>query len=388
MVSNIDKDEKRFNDIVKGKIRRDLGDLITNDELIGKKGNKKVSIPLPGIDLPRFRYGKNEDQEGLGQGEGEEGDPIASGDEEGEGTGPEAGEGSGEHEIEVDVTIEELAQILQEELELPNIEPRGKKRIKKEFERFASLRKNGPDALLRFQPSYLEALKRTLASGEYDPDDPNIMLTKDDMRYRSWKTKEIPESDAVIFYLMDVSGSMSDQHKNIARKVSFWTDLWLRTQYKGLESIYVMHDSEAYIVDRKTFFTSTTMGGTKIWSGYDKINRKIDMEFNPQDWNIYIFQYSDGDNWGENEAEFTLLEKELMKKVNMLGYAQIDLPLWATHPMYVSYGGSQFERKGPYLEDLESFRDVSSYGDKIITSRIESDEDILNTIKDFLGTGK
>jgi len=392
MVSNISKDKNRFKDIIKGKIRKDLGDLIVNDELIGKKGNDKVSIPLPGIDLPRFRFGQEDNPEGFGQGEGEEGDPIAPGSEEEEGDGPKAGEGAGEHTIEVDVTIEELAEIMKEELQLPNIEPKGKKRIKKEFERFASLRRVGPDSLLRFEPSYLEALKRTIASGEYDPDDPEIMLTKDDMRFRSWKTKEIPESDAVIFYLMDVSGSMTDEHKSIARKISFWTDIWLRSQYKGLESVYVMHDYEAYRVDRNTFFTSSTSGGTKIWSGYDLINRIIDKEYSPNDWNIYIFQYSDGDNWGDNGDEFNILESELLPKINLMGYAQIDIPWWTSHPYYArNMNQLSFEDtdvQGPYLEDLETFADLSKYGDKILTARLTNEYDILDTIKTFLGTGK
>ncbi|MBU2589167.1 MAG: DUF444 family protein [Nanoarchaeota archaeon] len=392
MVSNVDKDLKRFLDIIKGKIRKDLGDLIINDELMGKKGKEIVRIPLPGIDIPRFIYGQQEDQEGLGQGEGKEGDPIAPGDQEGEADGQKAGEGAGQHNVEVEVTIEELAQIMQEELELPNIKPKGKKRIYKEFDKFASLRKVGPDALLRFQPSYLEALKRTIASGEYNEEDPEIILTKEDMRFRSWKTKEIPESDAVIFYIMDVSGSMSDEHKKIARKISFWTDVWLRSQYKGLESIYLMHDFDAYRVDRKTFFTSSTSGGTKIWSGYDLANRIINQEFNPSEWNIYIFQYSDGENWGDNGDEFNILEKEILPKINLMCYAQIDIPWWQTHPYYSrnpqQLSLDDYEVKGPYLEELESFAELSKYADKIVTSQLLGEEDIYPTIKDFLGTGK
>ena len=392
MVSNVDNDKNRFKDILKGKIRKDLGDLITNDELIGRKGNDKVSIPIPGIDLPRFRFGKEEDQEGFGQGEGEEGDIIEPGPGEEEANGQKAGEGAGQHTIEVDVTIEELAEIMKEELQLPNIKPKGKKRIKKEFEKFASLRRVGPAGLLRVKPTYLEALKRTIASGEYDEDDPEIFIRKEDMRFRSWKTTEIPESDAVIFYLMDVSGSMSNRHKSIARKISFWTDIWLRSQYKGLESIYVMHDYEAQQVDRQTFFTSTTSGGTRIWSGYDLVNRIIDLEFNPKDWNIYLFQYSDGDNWSDNADEFAILEKELLKKINLMGYAQIDIPWWTTNPYYArnqhQFNVDDYDIQGPYLEDLETFKDFSKYSDKILTSRLTDDLDILKTIKTFLGTGK
>ncbi len=388
MASNIKQSERRFKEILKGAIRRDLKGFISNQKLIGRKGKDKVTIPLPYINLPRFRHGQG-DGEGSGEGEGEEGQPIAPGEQEGDGeAGPKAGEGAGEHDVELDVSLEELAQILGEELELPRIEPKGKKTVYSEFEHFAGLRKVGPDALLRFQPSYLEALKRTLATGEYDPEDPNIIITKDDMRFRSWRTKQIPESDAVIFYLMDVSGSMSDRHKKIARLVSFWTDLWIRKHYKGMQSIYVVHDHEAQEVDEHTFYHTTTSGGTRIWSGYDLVNRIIDKRYNPAEWNIYLFQYSDGENWGDNKDEFNMLRDEILPKINLMCYGQIDIPWWSGSN-YSSYF-KDYDIMGPYLKDLMEFGENidKKLADKIVATQITDEEDILTAIKAFLGTGK
>ena len=97
--------------------------------MIGRKGKDMVTIPLPQIEIPRFRYGDKE-QGGVGQGEGKPGDPVGQGDpQDGEGKG-EAGNQSGAHALEVDLTLQELAEILGEQLELPKIKPRGHKALK------------------------------------------------------------------------------------------------------------------------------------------------------------------------------------------------------------------------------------------------------------------
>ena len=121
----IEQDHNRFRQIVRGKVKADLRKYISHEELIGRKGKDLISIPVPQIDIPTFRFSPHS-QGGVGQGEGEAGTPIAV--DEGEGTG-EAGNLPGEHLLEVDITLEELAQILGEELELPKIQPKGTKKL-------------------------------------------------------------------------------------------------------------------------------------------------------------------------------------------------------------------------------------------------------------------
>ena len=112
----IDNDHTRFRDIVRGRVKRDLKKYVSQGEMIGKQGKRFVSSPIPQIQLPMFRYGKNEQNEGVGQGEGEPGDPMDQG--EGEPGAGQAGEDPGQHVLEVDVSLEELAAILGEELAL------------------------------------------------------------------------------------------------------------------------------------------------------------------------------------------------------------------------------------------------------------------------------
>src|SRR5262245_50969730 len=169
MVMKIDRDASRFKQIVRGKVRENLRKYVTHGEMIGRKGKDLVSIPLPQLDVPHFRYGQN-GRGGVGQGDGEIGQPIARGDDGEEGEG-KAGSDPGEHVLEVDISLDELATILGDELQLPRIEPKGKANIVQDKVRYTSVRRVGPESLRHFRRTYVEALRRQLTEGTYRPAD-------------------------------------------------------------------------------------------------------------------------------------------------------------------------------------------------------------------------
>src|SRR5690606_28274772 len=290
MSQKIDLDHRRFRQIVRGKIKQNLRKYISHGELIGKKGKDAVSIPLPQIDIPRFRHGEKQ-QGGVGQGDGEPGDVLGQGEPQ-PGSG-QAGDRPGEHLLEVEVSMDELAEILGEELELPRIEPKGKEKIVSYKDRYVGVRQTGPESLRHFRRTYKEALKRQISMGTYDPANPVIVPIRADKRYRSWRTDPLPQSNAVIIYMMDVSGSMGDEQKEIVRIESFWLDTWLRSQYKGLEARYIIHDAVAREVDRDTFFRTRESGGTMISSAYKLCAKIIEEDYPASSWNIYPFHFSD-----------------------------------------------------------------------------------------------
>lgn len=367
MIQRIEADKNRFREIVRGKVRRDFRQYITRGELIGKKGKDVVSIPVPQIDIPRFQYGAKQ-VGGVGQGKGEPGTPLGPG-EPGQG-GAGAGDQPGEHILEVDITLEELAKMLGEELELPHIEPKGRKNIVTEKEKYTGIHRVGPESLRHFKRTYKEALKRQLITGQYDPDRPVVVPVREDKRYRSWKLTHQPESNAVIIFMMDVSGSMGEEQKEIVRIASFWIDTWLRSQYQGVETRYIIHDAVAREVDQHTFFHTRESGGTKISSAYKVCQELIDREFPPTEWNVYPFHFSDGDNWSEdNEVCLTLLDEELLPKVNLFCYGQV-----------ASYYGS-----GEFLQDLNDYFEGE---ETLVTSEIEDRDGIYDSIKAFLGKGR
>jgi uncharacterized protein len=368
MSLKIDQDHSRFRNIVRGKIRQNLRRYISQGELLGRKGKDLVSIPIPQIDIPHFVFGDKQ-AGGVGQGEGEVGDGM--GGEEAEDGSGQAGKDAGEHVLEVDVTLDELADILGEELELPSIENKGKSRIISSKERYTGIRRVGPESLRHFKRTYKEALKRTIASGAYDARVPLIVPQREDRRYRSWRIDHEPVANAVIIYMMDVSGSMGDEQKEIVRIESFWIDAWLRRQYKGLESRYIIHDAVAREVDRDTFFRTRESGGTMISSAYKLAGQLIEREYPSTEWNIYPFHFSDGDNWSMDDTLscIEILKQEILPQVNMFAYGQVESP----------YGSGQF------IKDL---REHFSSEEQVVTSEIRDRDAIVSSIKDFLGKGK
>jgi uncharacterized protein len=250
MSQRIERDHQRFRKLVRGKVKSNLSKYISRGEMIGKKGNDLVSIPLPQIDIPQFRYGKR-GSAGVGQGEGQPGDPLTAPEGQGEGG---AGDSPGGHILEVELTMEEMAQILGEELQLPRIEPRGKRNIVSTRDKYSSIRQVGPESLRHFKRTFKRAMKRQISSGTYNPDDPMVVPIRSDKQYRSWKEVQLPESVACIIYMMDVSGSMTDEQKEIVRIEAFWIDTWLKAHYQGIENVYIIHDAVAQVVDEHTFY--------------------------------------------------------------------------------------------------------------------------------------
>ena len=366
MGQRIDRDYQRFRKIVRGKVKSDLSKYISRGEMIGKKGRDYVSIPLPQIQIPQFRYG-DKNSGGVGQGDGDVGQPLTAPQGDGE---PQAGDQPGGHILEVELSLEEMAEILGEELALPRIQPRGKKNIKTQRDRYTSIRQVGPESLRHFKRTYKKALKRMISTGTYDPVDPLVIPERGDKQYRSWKETQLPESVAVIIYMMDVSGSMTDEQKEIVRIEAFWIDMWIKAHYQGIETVYIIHDAQAQEVDEHTFYHTRESGGTKISSAYILADKIINARYPPDQWNVYAFHFSDGDNWGDDtEHCLEILKEKLLPKVNLFGYGQVESP----------YGSGEFFE---YIHELLGERE------NVVASRIPDRDAILTSIKEFLGTGR
>jgi len=359
-------DHQRFRQIIRGKIREDLRKFLTRGELLGREGKRIISIPVRGIDIPHFRYGDNSDA-GVGSGEGKPGDPV---DGDGEGLGP-GGTQEGHHITEVEVSLDELADILGEELQLPRIKPRGKHRITAERDRYSGIRQSGPESLRHFRRTFRRALRRQLISGAYDPENPRIIFERRDKLYRSWKTVLQPQSNAVIVYMMDVSGSMGDEQKELVRLEAFWIDAWLRRNYQGIESRYIVHDVRAAEVDRETFYHLREDGGTRISSAFRCSRELLENNYPAQEWNIYLFHFSDGDNSSESDSRecCKILTEHLLPACNMFGYCQVAS----------AYGSGNF---------INVLHEHLSDQEDVITTRVNTKDDIYDSIKAFFSKGK
>jgi uncharacterized sporulation protein YeaH/YhbH (DUF444 family) len=229
----------------------------------------------------------------------------------------------------------------------------------------------GPESLRHFKRTFRRALRRQIMSGSYDPENPVIIIERRDKIYRSWKNVLKPQSNAVIVYMMDVSGSMGDEQKELVRLEAFWIDAWLRRNYQGIESRYVVHDVRAAEVDKHTFFHLREDGGTKISSAFRCARELIEANYNPDEWNIYLFHFSDGDNSSESDSRecCQLLREHLLPKSNLFGYCQVAS----------AYGSGNF---------INSLHEHISDVENMVTSRVNNKDDIYDSIKAFFSPGK
>jgi uncharacterized sporulation protein YeaH/YhbH (DUF444 family) len=359
VIRRIERDRTRFKEIVRGRIRGEMKRFVANGEMIGRKGKDLVSIPLPGLELPHFRFGDNR-KEGVSQGDGTP--------QPGQG---EAGDQPGEHLLEVEVPLSELAQLLGEELALPRIEPKGKDQLEVDGARWTGLRRTGPESLRHVRRTLKAALRRQLIAGTLDPADPRIVPIRADRHYRSAKRRPTKQSAAVVIWMMDVSGSMGKEQKELVRAEAFWIHCWLKSQYQKLETRFLVHDAAAREVDEHAFFHLRESGGTKISAAYELCAQLMRDKFAASEWNVYLFHFSDGDNWSGRDTErcIELLQREILPGANQFCYGQVRS----------AYGSGQFKK------DLDA---ALSRDARLVTSEIQDRDGILPSIKAFLGKGR
>ncbi|MCK5687443.1 DUF444 family protein [bacterium] len=371
MIRSGERERKRLKEKIKDHVKDNLERYIVDQSFIGRKGKKLYKIPLKGLRVPKFVHDW-EKGGGVGQGEGDgegEGKPVPGDGKDGAGNKP------GQHSLEAEFTAEELAKILAEKLELPNIEERGKKKIVNEHIRFNDLRRVGPEATVDIRRTVKNSILRNIAEGNYDPEKdeyPPIDIKREDKRHRIWEKVFEKKAAAVIVLMMDVSGSMGDTQKDIVKTEMFWIETFLHSQYDGLEVVYIVHDTEAREVDRDSFYRIRESGGTNISSAYNLAAKIIEERYPVHEWNIYPFHFSDGDNWNsDNSVATELLTGKILPVSNMFCYGQVES----------RYGSGEFKK---ILEN--GFKD--QLGEKLIISVIKNKKGILKSIKEFLGKGK
>jgi hypothetical protein len=356
-VPRIQSDVNRFRQIVRGRVREELRRHLGRQDLLGRQGKRIVSIPIPHLEMPHFAHDPG--GRGIGQGDGAGGE------------GEQAGKEPGQHLLEAEFTVEELATMLGEALELPRIKPRGRDEVESRSGRYSGITPVGPESLRHFRRSYRHALRRMIASGTYDPKQPRVALDRADRRYRAWKSVPQPAANAVIVYVMDVSGSMGADQKELVRIESFWLDAWISSHYRGTRSVYIVHDAAAKEVDRETFFRIRESGGTVISSAYELCKRVLQERYPPQDWNLYLFHFTDGENYSRQDTEkcLDLLQHQLLPALNLFGYGQVE-----------SYGTS-----GDFYEALSARLGPDP---RVALTRIRDRDAIVDSIKTLLGRGR
>ena len=364
-------DQERHRERVKEAIKKNLGSIVSDEAIILSDGKRTVKVPIRALDEYKFRFDYRK-RKHVGQGDGKTrvGDVIAREGQPGQGGGSgQAGHDGGGEYYEAEVNIDEIAALIFEDLQLPFLEEKAKKAVQSKTTRFNEIRRTGVMANLDKRRMILENIKRNAREeGKARFGD----VRKEDLRFKTWEENLRYESNAVVLALMDVSGSMGEFKKYIARSFFFWMVRFLRTKYDNVDIVFISHHTEAREVNEDQFFTQGESGGTVVSSAYQLALDIIKERFNPADWNIYPFHFSDGDNYYSDNEEAVRLADELISTCNLFGYGEIG-----------EEGASSYRRSSGAL--LSIFSDRLKNKERFVGVRIDDKEDVYPALKQFFG---
>jgi len=324
-------DRARHKQKIEKAIKDGITDIISEESIIGQDGKKKIRIPVRGIKEWQFVYGDNEGKKQVGSAPGADihnGQIVKKGQKE-QGTGNKAGNDKGDEFYEVEITLEELAEYLFSSLNLPELVKKKLRTIVDEKPKRHGTRTKGIPPRLDKKEAAIQRIKRLTAArrtGEVEIDEDGnevFPFHNNDLRYHHIKTKKKEATSAVIFFMMDVSGSMSQEIKFIARSFYFLLYQFIRHKYEKIEIVFVGHTTEAFETDEDSFFKRGSSGGTHISSAPELALEIINERFHPSSWNIYAFHCTDGDNWSDDNIKAFDVYRELCSVAQMIGFCEI-----------------------------------------------------------------
>jgi len=309
------RDWLRHDEKVRESVREHLPQIIAGGEVISDS-TRSVRVPVRMLEHYHFRLRQPGDSQGVGQGEAKPGDVLAdaSGDpgtrEKGEG-----GEGEGQIQLMLEIKIDDIVDWLWEEMQLPNLKARIGPSEDSDWVREGWDRRGARSRLDR-RRSFKELVKRQGRSG-------SASFTDEDLRFRQLARRRQPAIHAVVFFVLDVSGSMSDRDRKLAKTFFFWVVQGLRREYRSLETVFVAHTTEAWEFTEAEFLQVSGTGGTVSSTGLNKVRGIIEERYSPSRHNIYLFYASDGDNSIGDHAEAHAALTDLAGKACFSGYVEV-----------------------------------------------------------------
>jgi uncharacterized sporulation protein YeaH/YhbH (DUF444 family) len=307
------RDWLRHNDKVRSSVREKLPELIANSDVL-PRADSTVQVPVRFLEHARFRLRDPGQAEGVGQGEGKPGDQLKGPAEQRDGKG-EGGNDEGGYQFVLELKIDDIVDWLWEELKLPNLKVKSGAVRHEDYEREGWSRR-GVRSRLDRRRSLKEAIKRRAVQQDGPP------FTDDDLRYRQLSLRKRPATEAVVFFAMDVSSSMTDHDRKLAKTFFFWVVQGLRRQYTHIEPVFVAHTIEAWEFPEQEFFQVSGSGGTVASSAFRKVLDIAAQRYDPARFNIYVFYASDGANFRHDRETAQAALAELGEIVNFIGYVE------------------------------------------------------------------
>lgn len=318
------RDWLRHNQKVRDAVQQSLPNLVAGPDVITGSQERTVQVPVKMIEHARFRLADSwsHAQSSAGQGKGKPGDVLrqaqpdtGKGDEDGEG-----GDGEGEVRLMLELKVDDIIDWLWEELQLPDLKPRRNTTVEdNEFVREGWDRR-GARARLDRRRTVKEAVKRR-ATQERLCDNP-VPFTNEDLRFKQLVQRRKPATNAVVIFALDVSASMTDAERKLAKSFFFFVLQGIRRRYAKVETRFIAHTTQAWEFSENEFFSVTGTGGTGASTAFKLALDLIETEYDTAQYNGYLFYASDGENFTEDRLAARDYLHKLGAVLNYIGYVE------------------------------------------------------------------
>jgi len=310
------RDWLRHNAKVRESVKESLPNLISGPDVLTQPENRTVKVPVKFLEHYRFRLSDSDTQTGVGQGEGAKpGDVLCPAAPGGRGDGG-AGSGEGGLEFVLEFKVDDILDWLWEELELPNLERRSADSMEQAEYVREGIDRRGPRARLDRRRTVKEAVKRRAI--QTNP----IPFTDDDLRFRQLARRPQPMTQAAVIFVLDVSSSMDEASRQLAKSFFFWALQGIRRQHTRIETAFIGHTVKAWEFSEEEFFAVRATGGTEASGAFALSLDLVKDRFDPSQYNVYVFYASDGDNFAADREASRERLKELSAISNFLGYVE------------------------------------------------------------------
>lgn len=368
------RDWLRHNEKVRDAVKDSLPELLSSSDLMTGNGSRTVAVPVKFLEHARLRLAESQVQQGAGQGRGEPGDVLQPGREEGGEQGQAGGTNDGEIRFVVELKLDEIVDWLWEELKLPELKPKRTATIDQAEYVREGWDKRGARSRLDRRRTMKEAVKRhaiqgnPTGNGTLPVDDEPISLVNDDLRFRQLVRRPSPATSAAVIFALDVSGSMDEAQRRLAKQFFFFALQGIRRQYAKVETVFLAHAAQAWEFDESQFFQASSSGGTVTSSVARLALEVMEKRYDPGRYNVYFFYASDGENAAEDRDEARSTLAQIAEQVNYSGYCETG-------------GVATFRPRDTQLAEI--FAELKGSGLAVGTSHLASQDDVWNAIREF-----
>lgn len=315
------RDWLRHNQKVRDAVQQNLPDLVSGADVMTGAQDRTVQVPVRLLEHARFRLSDaTRTQTSAGQGQGKPGDVLRQAQPEPGGEEGQGGNDEGEVKLLLEFKVEDIIDWLWEELALPDLQPKRNTAVTDDEYVRQGWDKHGARARLDRRRTVKEAVKRR-ATQEKTQANP-VPFTNEDLRFKQLVQRRRPATNAVVLFALDVSASMTDAERKLAKSFFFFVLQGIRRRYGKVETRFIAHTTQAWEFSEADFFSVSGTGGTGASTAFKLALDMVETDYDPALYNGYLFYASDGENFTEDRAAATDYLSRLAKVLNFIGYVE------------------------------------------------------------------